>query len=143
MRPDSRTSLERASWVTSVRTRREDRSLHRRLILSQTSAGKGRRYEFWDWNTRITRTLKVMPCISFRKHMDAYHSRIATEDQTKISPIRKRFTMLLMGILGIGGLSPIEPIVKELLRERCIGGGKAGGQEGGRGLKRGMRSLQD
>jgi hypothetical protein len=32
-------SLERASWVTSVRTRREDRSLHRRLILSQTSAG--------------------------------------------------------------------------------------------------------
>src|SRR5215475_8013397 len=26
-------------WVTSVRTRREDRSLHRRLILSQTSAG--------------------------------------------------------------------------------------------------------
>ena len=40
MRPDFRTSLERASWVTSVRTRREDRSLHRRLILSQTSAGK-------------------------------------------------------------------------------------------------------
>src|SRR5215468_6278357 len=38
MRPDSRKSLERASWVTSVRTRR-DRSLHRRLILSQTSAG--------------------------------------------------------------------------------------------------------
>src|SRR5262252_10907466 len=28
MRSDSRTSLERASWVTSVRTRREDRSLH-------------------------------------------------------------------------------------------------------------------
>jgi hypothetical protein len=42
MRPDSRTSLERASWVTSVRTRREDRSLHRRLILSQTSAGNSR-----------------------------------------------------------------------------------------------------
>src|SRR5215468_5682572 len=42
IRPDSRTSLERASWVTSVRTRREDRSLHRRLILSQTSAGNSR-----------------------------------------------------------------------------------------------------
>src|SRR5215475_7763881 len=28
MRSDSRTSLERASWVTSARTRREDRSLH-------------------------------------------------------------------------------------------------------------------
>src|ERR1700731_187231 len=42
MRADSRTSLERASWVTSVRTRREDRLLHRRLILSQTSAGKRR-----------------------------------------------------------------------------------------------------
>src|SRR5262245_14070664 len=42
MRPDSRTNLERASWVTSVRTRREDRSLHRRLILSQTSAGNSR-----------------------------------------------------------------------------------------------------
>src|SRR5262245_43913344 len=38
MRPDSRTSLGRASWVTCVRTRREDRSLHRRLILSQTPA---------------------------------------------------------------------------------------------------------
>src|SRR5262245_25334110 len=36
------TSLERASWVTSVRTRREDRSLHRRFILSQTSAGNSR-----------------------------------------------------------------------------------------------------
>jgi len=42
IRPDSATSLERASWVTSVRTRREDRSLHRRLILSQTSAGNSR-----------------------------------------------------------------------------------------------------
>jgi hypothetical protein len=42
MRPDSSTSLERARWVTSVRTRREDRSLHRRLILSQTSAGNSR-----------------------------------------------------------------------------------------------------
>jgi hypothetical protein len=40
MRLDSRISLERASWVTSVRTRREDRSLHRRLILSQTLAGR-------------------------------------------------------------------------------------------------------
>src|SRR4029077_9108539 len=39
MRPDSRISLEQASWVTSVRTRREDRSLHRRLILSQTLGG--------------------------------------------------------------------------------------------------------
>jgi hypothetical protein len=42
IRPDSRKSLERASWVTSVRTRREDRSVHRRLILSQTSAGNSR-----------------------------------------------------------------------------------------------------
>jgi hypothetical protein len=42
IRSDSRISLERASWVTSVRTRREDRLLHRRLILSQTSAGNSR-----------------------------------------------------------------------------------------------------
>src|SRR5438045_9362915 len=42
IRPDSRISLERASWVTSVRTRREDRLLHRRLILPQTSAGNSR-----------------------------------------------------------------------------------------------------
>jgi hypothetical protein len=35
-----RTSLDRAIWVTSVRSRREDRSPSRRY-LSQTSAGKG------------------------------------------------------------------------------------------------------
>src|SRR4029077_20246981 len=40
-----------ASWVTSIGTRREDRSLHHRLILSQTSAG----------NSRETRLAPVFP----------------------------------------------------------------------------------
>jgi hypothetical protein len=39
MRSHYRTGLDWAIWVASVRTRREDRFLHRRLILSQTSAG--------------------------------------------------------------------------------------------------------
>jgi hypothetical protein len=39
MRSHYRTGLDWAIWVASVRTRREDRFLHRRRILSQTSAG--------------------------------------------------------------------------------------------------------
>ena len=50
------TSLERASWVTSVRMRREDRTLHRRLILSQTSAGNSR-----EANSSIISLLHAVP----------------------------------------------------------------------------------